>query len=304
MDTNTIIDCAESPKWIEKTGEAVQPAILKAFESGGETGQAIKNFLHGTWLGHPLHPLLTDIPVGAYTVTAALDVLELCGNDKYKEGADASLGVGLMGAAGAAVTGITDWTATSGQTRNLGTTHALLNIGATVMNVASLFLRKKQSTRKWGIGLSLAAYGVTAASAYLGGALVYGLQMGVDHTATADPYPLEFMNALPESELAEGEMVATRVGEVPVLLAKNKGKIFALANTCSHLGGPLNEGELLSDCCVKCPWHGSLFSLEDGSVIDGPATAAQPKFDVRVVNGMIQVKLAEQETVKRKQSQS
>lgn len=302
MDTNKIIDCVESPGWVKKTGAAVQPAVINAFEAGGKTGQAIKDFLHGTWLGHPLHPILTDIPIGAYTITAALDTLELLGSDEYKKGADASLTVGLAGAAGAAVTGITDWTGTTGQIRNVGTMHAILNVGATLMNLTSLFLRRKDSSRKVGIGLSMAAYGVTAISAYLGGSLVYGLQMGVDHTAVSNPYPVDFTDVMKAEELGEGKMKSGKVGEIAVLLVKKDGKIYALADTCSHLGGPLSEGELVNDCCVKCPWHGSVFSLEDGSVVNGPATEAQPKFDVRISSGMIQVKLAESETIKIRES--
>ena len=136
-------------------------------------------------------------------------------------------------------------------------------------------------------------YGVTTVAAYLGGQLVYGEQTGVDHTATAAEYPKDFVAVLSENELVENKMRCVTAGEIPVLLVRKDGKIFALANTCSHLGGPLSEGELMDDCSVKCPWHGSVFSLENGSVVAGPATEPQPKFDVRVHNGQIEVKLAE-----------
>jgi len=136
-------------------------------------------------------------------------------------------------------------------------------------------------------------YGVTTVAAYLGGQLVYGEQTGVDHTATAAEYPKDFVAVLSENELVENKMRCVTAGEIPVLLVRKDGKIFALANTCSHLGGPLSEGELMDDCSVKCPWHGSDFSLENGSVVAGPATEPQPKFDVRVHNGQIEVKLAE-----------
>ncbi|MDQ6843659.1 MAG: Rieske 2Fe-2S domain-containing protein [Bacteroidota bacterium] len=299
MDINKIIGFAESPEWLENAAESIQPAVLNAFESAGDTGKAIKNFLHGTWLGHPLHPLLTDIPLGAYTTTVIMDVMELCGKQDLKPGADASLAIGLAGAAGAAVTGTADWTGTSGQNRRIGLMHATLNIGATLLNTASLILRKKTSNRKLAMGLSFAAYSVTTLAAYLGGHLVYSQQMGVDHTAGEGPYPLSFTDAYADEDLKEGQMVCANAGEIPVLLARQSGTIYAVAHTCSHLGGPLSEGELLSDACVKCPWHGSVFSLKDGHVIYGPATQPQPKFETRLRNGKIQVRLASSETIKR-----
>lgn len=302
MNVNKIIDAAQSPDWVENAAAAIQPAVINAFESAGKAGATAKNLLHGTWLGHPLHPILTDIPLGAYTVTAVMDVMELCGKEDLKRGADASLAIGLGGAAGAALTGITDWTATSGQNRRVGMMHATLNIGATILNTLSFVLRKKKTNRKLAIGASFAAYGITALSAYLGGHLVYGAQIGVDHTAGPDPYPLEFTDVYQEGELAEGQMVCATAGEIPVLLVRKNQEIFAIANTCSHMGGPLNEGELLDGDCVKCPWHGSVFSLKNGQVADGPATQSQPVFDVRIRNGMIQVKLSEKETIKWKDS--
>ncbi|MFZ1801030.1 MAG: DUF2231 domain-containing protein [Chitinophagaceae bacterium] len=298
MDVNKIIDFAESPEWLESAAGTIQPVVLNAFESAGKTGEAVKNFLHGTWLGHPLHPILTDIPIGAYTVTAALDVIEMCGHKNLKDGADASLAIGLAGAAGAAITGTADWTGTSGQNRRIGLMHALLNISATLLNATSLVLRKNKSNRKLAMGLSFTALGITTISAYLGGHLVYDQQMGVDHTAGNGPYPLKFTDAYDEEKLNDGKMVCVKVGDIDILLAKQSSRLYAIAHTCSHLGGPLSEGELLDDACVKCPWHGSVFSLQDGSVKNGPATQHQPVFETRIRKGKIQVRLAKSETIK------
>lgn len=298
MDINKIIDFAESPAWLESTAETIQPAVLNAFESAGKPGEKLKNFLHGTWLGHPLHPILTDIPVGAYSVTAALDMLELCGQKNLQDGADTSLAIGLAGAAGAAVTGTADWTGTSGQNRRIGLMHAFLNISATLLNVSSLVLRKNKSHRKLAMGLSFAALGITSVSAYLGGHLVYGQQMGVDHTAGGGPYPLKFTDVYDADKLEDGKMVCAKVGDIDVLLAKQSGRLYAITHTCSHLGGPLSEGELLNDACVQCPWHGSVFSLENGRVKNGPATQHQPVFETRIRKGKIQVRLAKSETIK------
>lgn len=302
LDTNKIVDAVQRPKAVESAASAVQTSVLSAFESAGDTGKAVKNFLHGSWLGHPLHPIMTDIPIGAYTVTAVMDAMELCGSDKYRTAADASLAVGLAGAAGAAITGITDWTGTSGQSRRVGFVHGAINGAATLMNLASLILRRKQSTRNAGIALSVVGYAATTAAAYLGGHLVYGQKMGVDHTASLGAYPLEFTDIAKNDELTEGGMICKHTGDIPVLLARRNGRIHALVNTCSHLGGPLNEGEIVDDNCVKCPWHGSVFSLETGEVVDGPATEPQPLFETRVIGDMIQIRLHPKELVKRRET--
>lgn len=295
MNKEPLINAITRQEWLDEVGDVVQPAIINAFEAGGKTGQDIKNFLHGVWLGHPLHPVLTDVPIGAWTAAAVLDTLELMGETRYKKGSDAAVAIGLIGAAGSAVTGLTDWTGTTRKKRKIGLMHGLLNVTATVLYTTSYILRKRKDTRPAAICLSMAGYGVATLAAYLGGHLVYTEQIGVDHTATSVQPPAHFVAVLPENELAENQMRCVQAGEVPVVLARQNNQIYALANTCSHLGGPLCEGDLLNDGDVRCPWHGSVFSLKDGSVVDGPATAPQPKFDVRVNNGQIEVRLSKKE---------
>ena len=296
MKPETIIDVIAHQEWLGTAGDAIQPAVIQAFEAGGATGQKIKNFLHGTWLGHPLHPMITDVPIGAWTAAAVLDGLELCGQRKFAPGADAAVAIGLVGALGSAVTGLTDWTGLTKKKRKIGLMHGLLNLSATALYATSYMLRQRRDSRGTAIGLSMVGYGVVSASAYLGGHLVYAKQVGVDHTATSAEYPKEFVAVLPDTELAENTMRRVEAGEVAVLLARKNGEIFAIAHTCSHLGGPLSEGALLPDCSVRCPWHGSVFSLEDGRVLAGPATEPQPKFDVRVSNGQIEVRLLQTES--------
>jgi nitrite reductase/ring-hydroxylating ferredoxin subunit/uncharacterized membrane protein len=295
MIQEKFINAITKQDWLDKTADVIQPAVLKTFEAGGKTGKDVKDFLHGVWLGHPLHPVLTDVPVGAWTAAAVLDACELLGSKRYKKGADAAVTVGLAGAVGSAVTGLADWTGTSNKERKIGLMHALLNITATTLYTTSLFLRKRKESRKTAICLSMLGYGVAAVAAYLGGHLVFSQQIGVDHTATSDEYPTDFISVLPESALIENQMRCVKAGEIPVLLVRRKGQVYAIAHTCSHLGGPLSEGDLLDNDAVRCPWHGSVFSLHDGSVIDGPATASQPKFDVRINNGQIEVRLSKSE---------
>ncbi len=290
MIQKSALDLIEKQEWLDNTADVVQPAVLKAFEAGGEAGRKLKNFLHGTWLGHPLHPLLTDIPIGAWTAAATLDACELAGSEEYKKGADAAIAIGIVGALGAAVTGLTDWTGTTKKKRKIGMMHGLLNLTATTLYTTSLIMRRNKQSRGAAIALSMAGYGLTAVAAYLGGHLVFGEQVGVDHTATSDEYPEEFIAVLSTDDLPENSMKRVNANEIPVLLARKNGKLYAIANTCSHLGGPLDEGELFDNNTVKCPWHGSVFSLEDGRVINGPASEPQPQFDVRAKNSQIEVR--------------
>ncbi|MEO7315445.1 MAG: Rieske 2Fe-2S domain-containing protein [Ginsengibacter sp.] len=290
MIQKSVINLIEQQKWLDKTAKIVQPAVLNAYEAAGEAGRRLKNFFHGTWLGHPLHPAMTDIPIGAWTAAAALDACELAGSEKYKNGADAAVAIGLVGAVGAAITGLTDWTGTSEKKQKIGLMHGILNLTATTLYTSSLILRRNKKSRGTAIALSMAGYGLTTLAAYLGGHLVFGEQVGVDHTATSAEYPEQFIAVFSANDLPENSMKRVNANEIPVLIARKNGKLYAIANTCSHLGGPLDEGELLENNTVKCPWHGSVFSLEDGRVIDGPASEPQPQFEVRAKNGEIEVR--------------
>lgn len=285
----TLAKVIDKQDGISAAADALQPAVRDLFRSGGEAGQAVKNFLHGTWLGHPLHPVLTDIPVGAWTTALALDAMEaVSGREEFGSAADAAVAVGLAGALGAAATGITDWADTEGRGRKVGLVHALLNAGATTLYATSLVCRRRNS-RRVGVGLSMLGFLVSGAAAYLGGHLVFGEKIGVDHTA-GQQFPNEYTPVMAAADLPENRLTRVEVREVPILLVRRNGQIFALAETCSHLGGPLSEGELIDDT-VRCPWHASRFSLSDGSVVDGPATHTQPCMDARVRDGQIEVRL-------------
>ena len=288
MATEALIKVVEQQAALEQLSDQIQPLVQNAFKSAGPAGRELKNILHGTWLGHPLHPALTDVPLGAWTAALALDAMEsISGRKELGAGADAAIAIGLVGAAGAAVTGLTDWSETNGRARKVGLLHGLLNVGATVLYSTSLVLRRKQK-RNAGMGFAMLGFAVSSASAYLGGHLVFGEQIGVNHAAAQEMLK-EFVPVLSDAELREGEMKRADAGGVPVLLVRCEGEVCALAHTCSHLGGPLSEGKLEGDV-VQCPWHGSRFNVRDGSVVDGPATFPQPRFETRVREGQIEVR--------------
>ena len=275
-----------SPKPID---ERLQKALDKAlYANGNAAAQKIRNFLNGTWLGEPLHVVLTDIPIGAWTVAMAFDALDLIGNgDDFARAADTSIAIGLAGAAGAALTGMTDWSDVDPPARRTGFLHALLNIGATALFTTSLILRRKKE-RESGRVASALGYALMSYSAHLGGSMVYEHQVGVDRTA-GEKFPEEFAAVLPESKLMDETPTRAVHAGVPILLVRHGGRIFAMAETCSHFSGPLSEGKLDGDSIV-CPLHASRFSLEDGRVINGPAVHPQPCLEVRIRDGQIEVR--------------
>ena len=288
MGSDAIITGIARQDWLEPAEEGLQKLLHQSFANGGRGGQRIKNILHGTWLGHPLHVILTDVPIGAWTAALVFDFLELSsGRKEFAAAADASITLGLVGAAGAAITGLTDWQDVDPPARRVGLVHGLLNLMGTSLFLASRVMRKRKS-RSSGRRLAILGYTVATAAAYLGGNLVFEQQIGVDHTS-GQKLPEDFEAVLAESELPEGKLKRAEHDGVPILLVRRGKHIFALAETCSHLGGPLAEGKL-SGNSVQCPWHGSRFALDDGRVLDGPAVHPQPCLESRIRNGQIEVR--------------
>jgi len=292
MAAKAAMQLVETQHWLEPVADQLQPVVAKALAAGGLVGPSAAKALHGTWLGHPLHPVLTDVPIGAWTATAVLDVLdEIRGRDACGRAAEITLTVGLVGAAGAALTGVADWSQMgNGQARRVGLAHGLLNATSLACYVTSLLLRRRQAPRA---GRRFAFLGllISTVAAYLGGHLVYSEQIGVDHTANQSP-PTTFVPVLAVAELAENQLRRVHANGMPILLLRQGERIYALAETCAHLGGPLAEGTL-DGTSVVCPWHGSRYALEDGRVLDGPSAYAQPAFEVRVRNGQIEVRAAD-----------
>jgi nitrite reductase/ring-hydroxylating ferredoxin subunit len=202
------------------------------------------------------------------------------------DAADIAIGVGLAGAAGAAVTGLTDWSETSGQARRTGLVHGLLNIAATTL-YATAFVLRKRGARSSGQSCALAGYTIALGAAWLGGDLVYDQRVGVTHAAIDEPEV--FTPVARSNDIPDGSMRRVHHGDLDLLIVRQHGHVCALAHSCAHLGGPLSEGTL-KDGSVVCPWHGSEFALDDGHVINGPATQNQPCLDVRERAGRIEVK--------------
>jgi nitrite reductase/ring-hydroxylating ferredoxin subunit/uncharacterized membrane protein len=290
--TETIANLIADQDWLDSLADPVQNAVKDLLTQAED----VKDVLHGVWLGHPLHPVLTDIPVGAWTVALVLDALSgMSGREDLQAGADGAVAIGLLGALGSAVTGLADWSETGARSKKIGLVHAALNIVATGLYATSWAMRASKKQRSTAVSLSMLGYAIAGASAYLGGHLVFAEQIGVDHTATADANePQKYTVVMKESELRENQPTRANANGLAVLLYKSNGSIRAITATCPHLGGPLDEGKVV-DGAIECPWHQSQLSLEDGSVVKGPTTYPARCFDVRVRAGNIEVRSATRE---------
>src|SRR5713101_8195259 len=219
MDLRVIGEWIDEQEWLETAAAVTQAGVKGFFNALGEARRPIKNFLNGTWLGHPLHPVATDIPLGAWTVTLLLDAIE---NGDRRSGlsraADASIALGLAGAAASAVSGLTDWSDTDARPRRVGMAHAILNIGGTLLFAGSLFSRK-QGCRGTGKTLAAAGYLSIITAAYLGGELVYHEQIGVDHSSGKE-MPEKFTPVLAEEKLREGTPTRAMYKDTPILLVR------------------------------------------------------------------------------------
>jgi nitrite reductase/ring-hydroxylating ferredoxin subunit/uncharacterized membrane protein len=245
-----------------------------------------RDALHGTWLGHPLHPPMVQLPVGCWMSAAILDMRP----GRSRE-AGLLVGAGLAAAAPAALAGAVDWAELHREQQRVGVVHATANITAVGLYTASLVSRLRGRTgagRAYGF-LGLAAVG---AGGMLGGHLAYRQASGANHAEEVPHVVTGGWHRIgPLDGFPAGRPVRRGVDDVPlVVVREDDGTIHALAERCSHLAGPLSEGTV-ADGCVRCPWHGSVFRLSDGWNVHGPATAPQPAFDTRVTDGEVEVRL-------------
>jgi nitrite reductase/ring-hydroxylating ferredoxin subunit/uncharacterized membrane protein len=286
-----IADMVDRQTWLDRAADPLKKGIKAVFRAGGGPGRAVKDFLHGTWLGHPLHPVLVSIPIGAWTVALVFDVIDAVrGTSVFSTASDGAIVVGICGAVAAAITGLTDFQHTGRSAMRVAFAHGMINLGATGLYVVALVLRLEEM-RGPGRALSWIGYGLIALAGFLGGHLSYAMRIGVNQAMEAleeQPKRGDYEPVLSDSQLSVGHPKRVDVKNIPVLLVRQGGRIHALADTCSHLGCSLAAGKLGPDRIV-CGCHGSEFALADGRVLSGPAVYPQPLFDVRVRDGMIEV---------------
>lgn len=245
-------------------------------------GGALKDALSGTWLGHPLHPLLVAVPIGSLVGASVLDA----GPGDNAAAARRLVGLGVVAAIPTTAAGLSDWSDTTGAEQRVGAVHAALNLAAIALYGAS-WVRRRRDDRS-GAVLALAGGALMGAAGYLGGHLSYALGVGVDTNAfQVGPTDWQAIGSL--GELGDGRAHAVTAAGVSLLVVKQSGRLHVVDNRCSHRGAPLSDGEV-ADGCVTCPWHASVFELDTGAVRRGPATRPQPVYETRVVGDTIEVR--------------
>ncbi|MGD1171654.1 Rieske 2Fe-2S domain-containing protein [Mycobacterium seoulense] len=257
------------------------------FAAMGRHRDPVGNALHGTWLGHPLHPALTSLPTGAVATTVAMDAASvLPGRARLHDASRLALAVALVGSVGAAATGLTDWQHTHEESRRIGLVHGALNGIATALYAVSWWDRHRGRHLR-GMATSALGYGLTLGSGYLGGALVFGSGTGVDRSG-ARLSGDRWTPVLPVTAL-DGQPRRVEIGGLGVVLYRSHSQVLAVGEHCPHLGAPMSDGWIDRDRIV-CPWHGSRFACQSGEVLRGPATAALPSYPARVRDGLVEVR--------------
>lgn len=282
--------------WIKKISALLNRFLQRCFRTPAM--RRLKIFLNGTWVGHPLHPALTDIPIGAWTLAIVLDLIGLLFQlPQLGLASSIAVGVGVAGALAAAAAGLMDWMDVDPPEKAIGAFHAAVNVSATALFLASFFIRWGQHWLPgWGaFAVALAGYLLVMAGGYLGGILVFHLGVMINRNAYRSG-PNDYTPVATTNELVEGDLKRVLIGEEPVLLVKLSGKIHSVGAVCSHYGAPLNEGRVVQNT-IECPWHASRFALEDGRVVQGPACAALPVYDCRIVNAQVQIKMRTEDKV-------
>jgi nitrite reductase/ring-hydroxylating ferredoxin subunit/uncharacterized membrane protein len=275
-----VVDRIERAESLDKPAEALTGLIGKVVRPG-----PVEDTLSGVPAGHPLHPALVAVPIGAWVSAIVLDI---AGDD---DAARRLTGFGVLAALPAAATGASDWASTMGPERRVGFVHAVANYAALGAYGAGWWARKR-GARGLGIGLSVLGGAAVSFSGWLGGHLAYAQGVGVD-TTVFQQFPTDWTDAMAESDLpAEGAVSSVDVAGIPVLVARRRSGIVALADRCTHRGAPLHEGQV-QDGCIRCPWHDSVFALDDGAVQSGPATRPQPRFEARLRDGRVELRRAE-----------
>jgi len=276
--TRPLIDAVENAEALDAIGKAAGKQVRSAIK------QPAKDLLSGTWLGHALHPMLTDVVIGTFLSATLLDVV---GGDEDGEAGAKLIGIGMVAYLPTALSGVNDWADTEpvdDGIRRAGLVHAWSNATALALYALS---RKARRGGNRGRARVLSVAGATAlgAAGYLGGHLTFTKGVGPDQTVF-DPGPDEWTEA---GEVPQGRSTRVVVDDTPVLLVRADGALYALHDRCSHRGCSLADGEL-DGLEVVCACHGSRFDLRDGSVKQGPATAPQPAFETRERDGKIEIR--------------
>jgi nitrite reductase/ring-hydroxylating ferredoxin subunit/uncharacterized membrane protein len=287
FEASEILD--QVPKYKEyshSVSRGLHDEILKA----GTPVRRLVDYLHGVWLGHPLHPVLTDVVIGAWGLAGFFDLLASLkiGARSSEQAADRLTALGTAAAVPTALSGLADFTTISPRAMTTGATHGIMNLAGFGLYLLSMISRRN-GDRKRGVFLSSFALGMLTVSAWLGGELVYRYQVGVNKSRRAKS-PENWIDVMDEAALEEQQPMRVELEGSPVLLYRYGGTVYAIGAVCGHDGGPLEEGRF-EGLCVECPWHQSVYDLRDGNVVHGPSTYAVSNYASRIQDGKVQLKL-------------
>ena len=290
MINQTVDRFLERVPFLEKGSTRAAALLHHAVLARGEPAREVADKLHGTWLGHPLHPVLTDVVVGAWMFGSFSDLVSAVDRSpQTARTADALVALGTLAAVPTALSGLTDYSTVPNPAASAGLSHGLLNSLALTLYMMSLRARQKGQRGK-GILLSTVGLAVATAAAYLGGHLVYAKKVGTNHAEPAAE-PVKWTPVLNERDLLEHNPARVEIEGNPVLLYRHGQLVHAVGAVCPHAGAPLEEGEV-EGTHLQCPWHDSVFNLRNGEVVHGPATFALPDYQARIMDGRVEVRLA------------
>jgi len=256
----------------------------------GGPGKLLQDFLNGSWLGHSVHAVLVDVVIGAATAALLLDVLRVVfGVDGLEDATTWTVGLTWLAGISAIVTGLTDFKdTTTGDERNIAGLHGMINIVAWLAFTISLIQRLggDHTAAFWPLVIG---YLIVSLGGYIGGHIVFKYGYMVNFNAfQKGRRAKDFTPLVPLSELPENTPTKMSLGPTALVVVRRGDVVYALKETCSHVGGPLSEGRIDGDTIV-CPWHGSAFRLADGAVRHGPASSRQVRYETRVNAGQVEV---------------
>lgn len=288
MSLTGVLDRLADMTALDKVVEPARAAVNAALRP-----QALKDVLHGTWLGHPLHPVLAQVPVGSWVSAGLLDLLPAT-----RPAATLLIGTGVAAAVPTAMAGAADWSEQDIGVRRTGAVHAVANTAALALYVGSLVARRR-GAGTLGRVLSYTGLAVASGSAAIGGHMSYAQSSGMNHaTAAAQSLTSDWIDLGPLDDMPEGRPVQ-RSGQgqgepVPLAVLRRGARVDVFIGACAHLGGPLADGrveQVHGQDCLVCPWHDSAFELDGGQPRRGPAAVPQEKLEVRYEAGRAMARL-------------